>query len=158
MDYKQLADDSKVWVYQADRELSDGEVLQIRSKADDFISNWASHGTDLRAAIELFYNRFVVIFVDEEHAEASGCSIDSSVNFVQNIEQDYSILLMNRLLVAWREGDSIQSCPLDQFERKLQAGEVKDSTIVFNNLVSTKIEFETKWEVPLKDSWHFQLV
>lgn len=158
MDYKELPDHSKVWVYQADRTLSEGEVLQIRSKADDFVSTWASHGTDLRAAIDVFYNRFLVIMVDEEHAQATGCSIDGSVGLVKELEQDYNINFLNRLIVAWREGDAIESCMLDQFERKLQAGELSDDTIVFNNLVSTKSEFESKWEVPVKDSWHFQLV
>ena len=157
MDYKELPDHAKVWVYQADRTLSKGEVLQISSKIDDFISTWASHGTDLRASIELFHDRFLVVMVDEEQAMASGCSIDKSVALVKELENDYSINFLNRLLVAWRQDDEIESCPLDQFERKLQAGEIKADTIVFNNLVSTKAEFETKWEVPVKDSWHYQL-
>jgi hypothetical protein len=34
----------------------------------------------------------------------------------------------------------------------LENGKINDDTIVFNNLVSTKAEFETNWETPLKDS------
>ena len=132
MDYKKLPNNSKTWVYQADRELSKGEVLKIRSQADDFISTWAAHGADLSASIEVFHNHFIVIMVDEEQAEATGCSIDKSVHFIEQVEGEYGIILLNRLLVAWREGDTIQSCPLDEFERKLQRGDIGEDTIVFD--------------------------
>jgi hypothetical protein len=35
---------------------------------------------------------------------------------------------------------------------------VSPQTIVFNNLVNTKAEYEEFWEVPMTESWHSRLL
>ena len=156
--FKDLSPASKIWVYQSNRELTESEVTELRQKADLFIETWSSHGNALDAAIELYYNRFIVIGVDEGQAMASGCSIDKSVSFIKNVEAFYNISLMDRMQVAYRKGESFHTCKLNEFEKLLKEGSIDENTIVFNNLVSTKKEFDKNWEVPLKNSWHIKLV
>ena len=153
---KNFSPSSRVWVYQADRALNENEVQQINTKATAFIADWTAHGKLLKSHLEIFYNRFLVLFVDESQAGASGCGIDKSVHFIQQLEKDFNLNLMNRLLVAYKDGDEIKSCSLHTFETKMERGEITVNTIVFNNLVTTKQEFDTNWEIPLQQSWHYK--
>ena len=158
MNYKELPGDTRVWIYQCDRKLSDSEIEAIKEQGDNFIDNWAAHGEKLQAAFEILHSQFLIIFADEDEAKASGCSIDRSVHFIKNLEQEYSISLLNRALVAYKVDDEIVTLPQEEFVELVAQGTLSKDTIVFNNLVTTKKDLETKWEVPLKESWHRELI
>lgn len=158
MSYKELPPDTRVWVYQSSRELSDPEIAEIRQKADAFADQWTAHGKAMRAAIEMFYNRFIVVFADEGQAMASGCSIDSQVRFIKQLESEYNIILLDRMNIAYKEGDKVEAAHLSKFKEMLSQGKLNENTIVFNNLVSNKSAFDKGWEVPVKESWHRQLL
>lgn len=150
---------SRVWIYQCNRDLQEKEIAEIKRKAVMFLLEWTSHGSAMRATIDVLYNRFIVVLADEEHAQASGCGIDKSVKFIQQLEQDYSITLFDRLLTAYRdEKGTIRTERLPQFEQLAEQGKVNANTIVFNNMVTTKEEMETKWEVPMAKSWHKRML
>lgn len=157
--FNNISSASKIWVYQSNREFFSSEANEIKALANDFVKEWASHGNTLAAAAELVYNRFLVLAVDESQAGASGCSIDKSVKFIQSLEQKYNCDFFDRMQVAYRdENKNIKACSLTEFEDLIEDGIVTESTIVFNNLVHTREDFDTRWEVPLKDSWHNQLI
>lgn len=156
--YQDLPETSRIWIYQCNRELSAEEVKEINEKSEQFILDWSAHGAKLAAAIEIFYDLFIVIMVDEEKAEASGCSIDKSFQFIKELSDTFDLSLLDRMNVAYRDNDNISICRIDEFEGLLQRGEVNENTIVFNNLVDTKKDFDSKWEVLLKDSWHRKLM
>ncbi|MFD0765141.1 ABC transporter ATPase [Mucilaginibacter lutimaris] len=148
---------SRVWIYQSDRKLTDAETLQAQVLLDNFTTGWTAHNNQLLAKAEIRYNRFLILFVDESLAGASGCSIDKSVNFMKQLEQQFGINLFDRFNLAYRDGEEIVSVPRHQFEDLLKVGVINTETIVFNNLVQNVTELQTKWEVPFKDSWHIQL-
>jgi hypothetical protein len=148
---------SRVWIYQSDRKLTDQEVQQIQPELDRFTTNWTAHNNQLKAKGEIRYNRFFILIVDESQAGASGCSIDKSVHFMQQVQQHLGINLFDRFNLAYREGEEVLSLPRHGFEDKLKDGSINKQTIVYNNLVQNLTELETKWEVPFKDSWHIQL-
>lgn len=153
----QFSENSRVWIYQSDRQLTDTETQQIQQQLNAFTQSWTAHNHQLKAGAEIRYNRFIILIVDESQAGASGCSIDKSVNFMKQLEQQYSINLFDRFNLAYREGSEVLSAPRHAFEEKIKQGTINRSTIVFNNLVQNVAEFNTKWEVPFKDSWHVQL-
>lgn len=148
---------SRVWIYQSDRKLTDQEVQQIQPELDKFATNWTAHNNQLKAKGEVRYNRFFILIVDESQAGASGCSIDKSVHFMQQVQQHLGINLFDRFNLAYRDGEEVLSLPRHGFEAKLKDGSINKQTIVYNNLVQNLTELETKWEVPFKDSWHIQL-
>ena len=150
---KQMPDNARVWVYQSNRPLSDAEVNEITASGNNFIAEWSAHGASLKASFEVLYNRFIVIAVDEQQALASGCSIDKSLKFIKELEQQFDLNLFDRLQVAYRKGNEIVVCHISEFEKLAQQGLVNASTIVFNNMVSTKTAFDKEWEVPVKESW-----
>jgi len=156
--YRDLPDHSRVWIYQSNRIFSKEELFNIKKNSETFLIDWNSHGKDLKAAIELFYDLFIVVLVDEEAASASGCSIDSSFQFIKDQEKEFEVSLLDRLMVAHRDDHGIKLSRIDEFESLIQKGEVTEDTIVFNNLVDTKADFDTMWEVLLKDSWHRKLL
>ena len=158
MDYNNLSESSKVWIYQSNRELSSTEVEQIKELGDEFTQSWAAHGAQLKAAIEIFHNRFIVLFADESETSASGCSIDSSVHFIKQLEKQFNIALFDRMLLAYKHEDEIKTVKMNEFEEKLQTGEISENTIVFNNLVQNLSEFKSRWKIPVKDSWHSRML
>jgi hypothetical protein len=153
----QFSENSRVWVYQADRQLTDAETKQIKDALDGFTYNWTAHNNQLKAKAEVRYNRFLVLIVDESQAGASGCSIDKSVHFMQHLEQEFKINLFDRFNLAYRDGDNVLSAPRHAFEDLIKQQSIDKETIVFNNMVQNLSELQTKWEVPFKDSWHIQL-
>jgi hypothetical protein len=152
-----FSEQSRVWIYQSDRELYDDEVKQLHEILNNFASEWTAHNNQLKAKAEIRYNRFLILIVDESQAGASGCSIDKSVNFIKRLEQEFKINLLDRFNLAYREREKVLSAPRDEFEDLLRSGKINSSTIVYNNLVQNLEQLETKWEVPFKDSWHNQL-
>ena len=91
--------------------------------------------------------------IDGKHALASGCSIDKSIHFIQNIERQFTISLLDRQIVALKEAGKINLLKRKDFEKMIEK-EISLDTIVFNNLVQTKHELNTKWEIPIRESWH----
>ena len=153
----QFSENSRVWVYQSDKKLTDNEVLQIKVLLDNFTIGWTAHNNQLKAKAEIRYNRFLILVVDENQAGASGCSIDKSVNFMKQLQDQFNINLFDRFNLAYRDGGEILSAGRNDFETLLKDGKINAETIVFNNLVQNLAELQTKWEVPFKDSWHIQL-
>lgn len=155
---KDMPSDARVWVYQSNRILSEAEVKAIEKSGLSFITEWAAHGASLKASFDILLNRFVVIAVDEKQALASGCSVDKSVHFVKELEKQFDLNFFDRMQVAYRMGNETQTCSLSEFEKLAAQNIVNESTIVFNNMVNTKLAFDTQWEVPLKLSWQSRVL
>lgn len=153
-DFKNLPDDSRIWIYQANRKLSDEEVEKITSETADFLQKWTAHGTGLEAGFEIKYNRFIIIGLNQSIASASGCSIDASVHFIQSLEKQFDVELLDKMNVTFYNGEYIAYKPLDEFRKMAKDRSVSKNTIVFNNLVNNKAEYLENWEVPASESWH----
>lgn len=153
----QFSENSRVWVYQSNRELTNAETEQVQQQLNSFATGWTAHNNQLKAKGEVRYNRFIILIVDESQAGASGCSIDKSVHFMQHLEREFGINLFDRFNLAYRDGEKVLSAPRLQFEEMIKQNLINKQTIVFNNLVQNLNELKTKWEVPFKDSWHIQL-
>ena len=154
VNFESLDNASKVWIYQANRELSSHEGEIIKNKIESFIENWKGHGDDLEASYKIMYNHFIILAVDESFNEVSGCSIDASVNLIKQLEKEFDIDFTNRLNISFRDGDAINITNMGEFQKYVQQGKITSETIVFNNMVTTKADFESKWEVSVSDSWH----
>ena len=153
-----LAPNSRVWIYQSDRLFSQEEVNEINLVLENFCHQWAAHGKPLKSFAKVYYNCFVVLMVDESNVTASGCSIDSSVKVIREIMSKYKVDLLNRMIFAYLEDGEVKLSNRPDFIQKLKQGDISDDTIVFNNLVKDKLDFETQWKLPLAQSWHKQLV
>ncbi len=154
VDFNTLQEESRVWIYQANRSLTPEEIEEIRGKLDVFIENWTAHGSDLQAGYLIKYKRFIVIGLNQNLNAATGCSIDASVHFIQQLEKDYNVDLMDKMNVSYKQGDFIAYKSLVDFKKMAKDRAVSKNTIVFNNLVTNIAEFNDNWEVPASESWH----
>lgn len=152
--FENLPEESKVWIYQSNRKFSDEEFADIELNLKVFIENWAAHGTSLEASFELKYNRFIILAVNQEVQAATGCSIDASVQFIQNLEQKYEVDLLDKMNVTFKLGEHIAHKTLLDFKKMAKDKAVTENTIVFNNLINNIAEYNESWEVPAMDSWH----
>ena len=153
-DFKTLSENSRIWIYQSNRSLTQQEKESISKLIEDFLNNWKSHGVSLTSGFVIKYNRFIVIAQDQNTQSATGCSIDSMVHFIQKLEKQYNISLLDKLNVSYKQGDYIAYKSLKDFKKMVKDGAVSKNTIVFNNLVQTKLEYTNYWEVPAFESWH----
>jgi len=145
---------SRVWVYQSNREFSASEVTEIQEKLNAFTAEWQAHGHQLKAKAEIIHNFFIVITVDETASNVTGCSIDASVRVLKEIETQYNLDLFNRFNMAYMVDNKVFSLNKEDFETLVSIKKITPDTIVFNNMVQTLEEFETKWQVPFAQSWH----
>ncbi|MEP2058558.1 MAG: ABC transporter ATPase [Maribacter litoralis] len=154
VDFKTLPETARVWIYQCNRSFSDAEMLEIRSDLDAFLTSWTAHGNDLNAGYEIKYKRFIVIALDQTSQGATGCSIDASVRFIQELEKKYDVMLLDKMNVSYKQGEFIAYKSLLDFKTMAKQKAISKKTIVFNNLVANKGEYLEHWEVPASESWH----
>ena len=153
IDFNQLPDDARVWVYQASRPLSDGDVTAINQALQPALSQWAAHGQALLASAQVIENRFVVVGVDEGYNLPSGCSIDSSVRTLRQLGESLSIDFFDRSAAISAADGAVQTIDLPGIKSAVSDGVITSETIVFNTLVKTKAEFLTNWHLRAADSW-----
>ena len=158
VDFNTLPEESRVWIYQANRSFTEEEIEDIQSKLDVFIENWTAHGSDLQSGYSIKYKRFIILALNQNLNKATGCSIDASVHFIQQLEKDYNVDLMDKMNVSYKQGEYVAYKTLTDFRKMAKDKAVSKNTIVFNNLVTNIAEFNDNWEVPASESWHSRFV
>ena len=158
MDYQYLLDgtfhpESRIWIYQCNRLFSMSEAFEIEDLLKNFTEQWKSHGTPVKGAGYLFFGQFIILMADERATGVSGCSTDSSVRLIKDIEQQFAVNMFDRTTLSFVVKDKIQMLPLSQLQYAVDNQFIDADTLYFNNLVQTKEELDTKWIVPVKDSW-----
>ena len=158
LEYKYLLDgnfhpDSRVWVYQCNRLFSLNEALEIEELLKEFTMTWKSHGTSVKGEAHLFFGQFIILIADETATGISGCSTDSSVRLIKDIEQRFVVNMFDRTTLAFVVKEKVELLPMTQLQYAFDNGFLNADNLYFNNLVQTKEELESKWIVPIKDSW-----
>jgi len=144
---------SKVWVYQSSRLFTISEALQIEQILEDYTTSWQSHGAPVKGYANLLFGQFIVLMADETTAVIGGCSMDTSIHMIKEIEQLCKVNMFDRQTLAFVVKDKIQLLPLSQVNYGMEYGFLTADSLYFNNLVSTKDELLNNWMIPIKDSW-----
>jgi len=154
----QLPDHARVWIYQANRTLSEAEIGRAATELDSFCQQWNAHGAQLKAGFDIRYGLFIILAVDEEVNAVSGCSIDKSVVLVKALGEAFGCDFLDRKIMAYRDADGqIALQDINQFWAMRKAGIISAQSIVFNNLVNNLADFRSGWEVPFAQSWHAEM-
>ena len=143
----------RIWIYLSDKEFSEEMQKNISADCVDFINDWNTHGNPLNGSFETRHHRFIIIKVNEALFSASGCSIDKQLQFVKFLESKYNIHLLNRLLVAYRDGDTIITKSSGEIKQALKNGSLSPDTIYFDVSVSTLKQLESSFESSMRNSW-----
>jgi hypothetical protein len=148
-----FAGNSRVWIYQCSRMLRLNEALQTESLLEDFVEHWNSHGAKVKGYANLLFGQFLVIMADETATGVSGCSTDSSVRVVKEMETLFGVSMFDRLTLAFVIKDKVEMLPMAQLKYAIEKGFITAETPYFNNLVQTKDDLLSKWIIPVKESW-----
>ena len=146
-------DNSKVWIYQCNRLFALIEALQIEEILEQFTAGWQSHSQPVKGFANLFFGQFIVLMADETQTSVGGCSIDSSVKMIKEIEQKFNVSMFDRQLLAFIIKDKIQMLPLSQLNYAIEKQFIDAGTPYFNNTILTKKELMEDWIIPVNKSW-----
>lgn len=156
-DFDALPEDSRIWVFGADRTLTGQEESQVLGAVDQFLDEWAAHGTPLTGARSWRYGRFLIVGVDEASAPPSGCSIDALVGVLKALEAEAGVRFLGNEAVWFRMEDGIQRASRAEFRSLVREGRITPDVVVFDNSVTRLSELkEDGWEGPARDHWHGQ--
>jgi hypothetical protein len=154
-----LSPSSRVWVYSSNKPFDKADVPALRQRLQDFAQQWVSHNRQLRADADVLHDRFVVLMVDETQADASGCSIDSSVTFLKGLQAEFGVDLFNRMIFSYQDAQGqVHSVERDAFARLYATEQINDDTLVFDPLVSTKQDLDQVFLKKLSQSWHKRMI
>src|SRR6185295_4440463 len=148
-----FSDQSRIWIYLSNRVFTEAEVSELNPLLEQFCIQWTAHGSNLKAHGEVLHHRFIILMVDETTAGASGCSIDKSIHFIQEIEKEFDVQLFNRMLFAWKEGGEICISNMNELQKLFDDGVISEQTVVFDTTVTIKKDLDTRFEIPLGQSW-----
>ncbi len=143
---------NRIWTFIISKSLSDNELNIITETGTKFVNGWTAHEQKLTANFEIYKNKIIIVKVNEEATHASGCSIDKLTQFIKQLEVNFNIELLNRLLVAYKKEDEVVIVNSSKIKELLQTNSVSENTIVYNTSVSTQNELQN-WEQPLKNTW-----
>ncbi|MFT3678934.1 MAG: hypothetical protein QM791_01600 [Ferruginibacter sp.] len=146
-------DNSRVWIYQSSRLFTLSEAMQLEEMLNDFTVSWKSHGADVKGYANLFFGQFICIMADETTAGVSGCSTDSSVRVIKEIEQRFNVQLFDRQSLAFWIKDKVQLLPFSQLSYAAENKFITRDTLYFNNTVLSKKDMIDNWIIPVKSSW-----
>lgn len=153
--FESLPKNSRLWIFPSSEEIDFRTKIKIKERLVKFISDWTSHNKNIQASFELPYNRFIVIALNQNLQNASGCSIDALMNLIQIFEKEFNMILLDRMNVLYRDKTKkIEYLTLKDFIVKVKSKSINSKTVVFNNLVINKEEYMKSWEVPALNSWH----
>src|SRR5689334_11077622 len=143
----------KVWIYTFSKVLNSEQLADFKNRCHNFVSTWTAHDVSLDASFEIYKNRLLIFKVNEDKYNASGCSIDKQLRFVKEMEQVFSIELLNRLLVAYVENEEIKVVKQSDIKDLLAADKINENTLIFNNTITHVSELENNWKLPLDKTW-----
>lgn len=143
----------RIWIYTLSRALSATEITDFKNLCQQFVSGWTAHDISLDASFDLYQNRLLIFKVNEEKYNASGCSIDKQLRFVKELEQAFSLELLNRMLVAVDETNGVAVRKQSEIKDLLAAGTINENTLVYDNTITDAVALTTGWKKPLKDTW-----
>ncbi|WP_298884557.1 ABC transporter ATPase [uncultured Polaribacter sp.] len=158
VEYSLIPEDAKVWIYPSSRKFYTNEIEGIENKIKTFISNWKPDDENFKASYQFLYNRFIVLFADDENTTLTNADIDASVSFILSLQQEYEVELLDKMNVCFKQGEFVQYKELKDFKKLLKNKALTAKSIIFDNLITTKVDFENYWEIPIEDSWYSRFV
>jgi hypothetical protein len=148
-----FADNSRVWIYQSNRIFFMQEALEIEPMLQQFVQEWKSHGTPVKGYANLFFGRFIILMADENATGVSGCSTDSSVRLIKEIEKKFAVNMFDRQMLTFYMKDKVEQLPLSQLNYGIENGFIKSGTLYFDNTILTKNALENNWITEVMNTW-----
>ncbi len=143
---------NRAWAFIISKTLSKEELSSLAEAGNKFVLGWTAHEQQLTASFEIIKEKIIVVKVNEEVTNASGCSIDKLTRFIKDAEAQFKIELLNRLLVAYKKGDTIEVVHATKIKELLEQNLISENTIIYNTSINNQNDLKN-WEQALKETW-----
>ena len=147
VDFNTISDESRLWIYSSESKLTDYQKEKILNKISEYLKTWDYHNNPLTSAVTIKENHFIVIALDDSEFGVGGCSIDSLQRIIQELENELSISLLNRLNIFYRADDNIKCIPT------LKLAEHVNKETLFYDLTIQKKSKLSNWLKPVEEGW-----
>jgi hypothetical protein len=154
VDYNEISDEAKVWVYPSSRKFYPTEIAEIEQKIKSFVENWKPDDENFKASYQFLYNRFIVFAAELENTTLTNADIDASVSFILELQETYKVDLLDKMNVCFKQGDFVQYKELKDFKKLVKKRAVTGKTIIFDNLITNNHDFKHFWEISIEESWY----
>lgn len=153
--FEKMPDDARLWVYALDRALDPNEAAEVGEILEAFVRTWQSHGEPVTGVHELVEDRFIIL-AGYCASGIGGCSTDSSVRVVKDIEKRFGLNAFDRTLVYFRNGGGkLVAVPRPDFQEMVRQGHVKPETPVFDTTITSVGDLRSgRFETTFGKSWH----
>jgi hypothetical protein len=157
IDFDQLPDASRIWVFGVSEGLSDADEASFLGVVDGFLDRWAAHGHPLRCGRDWRHGRFLLVGVDEATEPSSGCSTDALVRTLKDEQQRLGVSIVDNTVVWYLEDGEVRRATRAEFKAMAAADQIDADTVVFDNTVTHLSHVrEGGWERRARDSWHYR--
>lgn len=151
--FDQLPASARIWIYQANRPFTVAELESLQPALHRFADEWTSHGRTLAASVAVLHQQFLVVGLNEAVADASGCSIDASVRFVQSIEQHVGVQLLEKSKLAFLLDGVVTLFDRTDLKGAVAAGTLQADTPYFDATRTTVGQLRAEWPAPAGTTW-----
>lgn len=149
----QLPDSTRIWIYQTDRFIEPEQRRILEEELLAFTSTWMAHGRPLESSFAILEDYFVVLGVNEQMNEVSGCSIDQSAQAIRHLQRRTGIDFFNRTLVPFEIDGRIRQFSMLELRKKFASGELNGDSVTFNILENNLGALRHSWRIPASKSW-----
>lgn len=154
VDFSSISEDAKIWIYPSSRKFYDSEKAEIENLIQNFIKNWKAEDENFKASYRFLYNRFVIFCADDSESKLSNSDINVAVSFILELQEKFDVMLLDKMNVCFKQGEFVQYKELKDFKQLVKNKAVTGKSIVFDNLITTKFDFENYWEITMEESWY----
>ena len=153
--FEELPDSARLWIFPSDRLLSPDEQEALVGSVEAGLAAWSAHGSPVTWGYRIEQGQCLLIGVDETRTALTGCSIDSAIARIRELERRFGTSLLDHGRIFFREGVTIRAISRPEFRKRVGAGSVTADTLVFDNTIPTVGAFRRGgWEIPFDRSWH----
>jgi hypothetical protein len=154
VDFEEIPEDAKVWVYPSSRKFYPSEAETVEKKIKNFVESWKSDDEGFKASYKFLHNRFIVLTADDSAIPLDNSDIEASVSFILSLQESYEVALLDRMNICFKQGEHVQYKDLKDFKKLLKNKALTGKSIIFDNLITTKQDFDNFWEIPIEESWY----
>jgi hypothetical protein len=153
--FNEMPERARIWVYPCSRALTDAEVHDVNIRIAAFVKDWLSHQRVVEGSGMVLNHRFIVLTADEVNVDVSGCSIDSSVRFIKDIEKTFGIQCFERThLYFLNEGGTVDTVDFRDIKDAWEKGTLHEGTLIFNLQASCVEDLKANWMIPILRSMY----
>lgn len=153
MSLERLPGHARVWLFASNRLLTEEEEEVLTAQLAAFVADWTAHGASLSAGYALLHHSLVVVAVDEQAAQPTGCSIDKVFRLLQTFGDEHQVGFFDRLNLIKPTCNSAVIYSSRAAKEAFDQGLIGWNDLVLNPEIQSLNAFRQSYLQPLSENW-----